>query len=455
MTTEKVCIVGAGPAGLAAAKALHTRGIPFDCFEVRSGIGGVWRYQPETEFCTVYESLHTNTSAGKMAFSDFSMPGHYPAYPNHRQVLEYLEQYADRFAFRRHIRLRTRVRRITPRNHGVFDVEVQDSSGCGSSEQYAAVIVACGHFGKPRWPRFRGKFDGALLHSAGYRTPDIARDKNVLVVGIGNSAADIACETSRVARRVLLSYRETAHVVPKFLFGRPTDTFNTAAVVYIPTWLQARIFQAAVRLANGDQAVFGLPRPAYPFGLKRPTIHDSLLGAIAGGQVQLRSEVRELAGAQVRFADGTTEPVDLILCATGFETELPFFNRETQDSYARFGSLYLNIVPEDLPNLFFLGFVEVYGPVFPVVEAQANWVAELLRGSFDLPSRASMDVAMQDWRRVVTARFESGNGGLPTVDLYRYLRLLQQEREIGPLVQKARALKWRFTRRRLQSAGAA
>ncbi|MCL1473370.1 NAD(P)-binding protein [Argonema antarcticum] len=87
MDVNKVCIIGAGSSGIATAKILHDRQIPFDCFEKGSGIGGNWRYNNDNAMSSAYKSLHINTSRYTMCYSDFPMPEDYPDFPHHSQVL--------------------------------------------------------------------------------------------------------------------------------------------------------------------------------------------------------------------------------------------------------------------------------------------------------------------------------------------------------------------------------
>ncbi|MFQ5351051.1 MAG: flavin-containing monooxygenase, partial [Thermoanaerobaculia bacterium] len=203
--TGKICVIGAGSSGLAAVKALGDAGLTFDCFEMGSGIGGNWRYDNDNGRSAAYDSLHIDTSKGRMAFADLPMPESYPHYPHHSQVLAYFEQYAELFGLTPKITFRTRVERVA-REDGGYRVETRDlERGETRSALYRAVLVCNGHHWQPKLLRFPGSFDGDSLHSRTYRSAESLRDGRVLIVGIGNSGADIACDAAPVARRTLLA----------------------------------------------------------------------------------------------------------------------------------------------------------------------------------------------------------------------------------------------------------
>jgi dimethylaniline monooxygenase (N-oxide forming) len=215
---ERVCVIGAGSSGIASCQVLHARGISFDCFEKGSHVGGNWRYMNDNGMSSAYRSLHINTSRDLMAYATYPMPDGYPDYPNHEQIATYFDSYVDHFGFRDRIRFNTEVTRVEPAGGG-WDVGLGD----GTTTRYDAVMVANGHHWDARWPEppFPGQFDGRQLHAHDYKTPEDIEGQNVLVLGIGNSATDIAVETSRVASMTYLAMRRGAYVIPKYLRAVP------------------------------------------------------------------------------------------------------------------------------------------------------------------------------------------------------------------------------------------
>src|SRR5437764_8312048 len=223
-----VCVIGAGSSGIAACRAVRARGIQFDCFEAGSAVGGTWRYGNDNGMASAYRSLHANSSRRGMQYAAYPMPDHYPSYPGHRLIAAYFDDFVDHFGFRGQIQFRTEVTRAEPGPGGCWDVTVRRrDGGAAHARRYGAVVVANGHHWDPRYPEpaipGAATFAGEQLHSRDYRAPEPFAGKRVLVVGIGNSACDIAADCGRVAARTVLAVRRGTHIVPKHLFGRPTD----------------------------------------------------------------------------------------------------------------------------------------------------------------------------------------------------------------------------------------
>src|SRR3954470_7825614 len=225
-STEKVCIIGAGSSGIVAAQVLDAGGIPFDCFEKGSQIGGNWRYENDNGMSSAYRSLHINTSRRVMAFKSLPMPDHYPDYPDHFQMAAYFDEFADHFGLREKISFRTEVVKAEPAD-GVWAVTTKGESGAEHTERCRAVLVPNGHHWDPRWPEpaFPGadEFEGEQLHAHHYREPDVLRGKRVLVLCRGNTATDIAVEASQITENTFLDVRRGTYILPKSLNGKPIN----------------------------------------------------------------------------------------------------------------------------------------------------------------------------------------------------------------------------------------
>jgi dimethylaniline monooxygenase (N-oxide forming) len=232
---ERVCVVGAGSSGIVAAQVLAARGIDFDCFEVGSQVGGNWRYGNDNGMSSAYQSLHINTSRRMMQYRSFPMPEHLPHYPSHWQIADYFDSFVDHFRLRDRITFRTEVVKVEPAAEGwTVTLRARDEHGDPTEPEtrgYSHVVVANGHHWDPRWPEpsFPGveTFPGEQLHAHYYRSPETFTGKRVLVLGIGNSASDIAVESSRVAERTYLSMRRGAHIIPSSSSGGPPTTSPT------------------------------------------------------------------------------------------------------------------------------------------------------------------------------------------------------------------------------------
>ncbi|MDQ3645129.1 MAG: NAD(P)-binding domain-containing protein, partial [Actinomycetota bacterium] len=249
----RVCVIGAGSSGIASCQVLHARGIPFVCFEKGSEVGGNWRYMNDNGMSSAYESLSINTSRRIMEYAALPMPDDFPDFPTHRQIAAYFDGYVDRFGFRDHIRFRTEVTDVARGADGGWDVTLDD----GSVANYEAVMVANGHHWDPRWPEppFPGEFSGEAIHSHHYKTPDGYEGRRVLVLGIGNSACDIAVETSRVSEQTFIAMRRGAWIIPKYFGSTPSDELAPDWVIRaLPFPVLRSVFMRKIKASNGHPA---------------------------------------------------------------------------------------------------------------------------------------------------------------------------------------------------------
>ena len=260
---------------------LGERGVSFDCFEKGSEVGGNWRYQNDNEMSSAYRSLHINTSRRQMSYACYPMPEDYPDYPDHFQIARYFDDFVDHFGFRDRIRFRTGVLSVEAAD-GEWEVTVEDDRGRRESARYGAVLIANGHHWDPRWPEppFPGsaEFLGEQMHAHHYREADVLRGKRVLVLGIGNSATDIAVESSRIADATFLAMRRGAYVIPKYLRGMPTDETGSEALSRLPLALQRRMFLSSFEDRDRRRRLLW-PAPARPQAARGPS--HGLLGAAA------------------------------------------------------------------------------------------------------------------------------------------------------------------------------
>ncbi len=264
---EKFCVVGAGTSGLAVAKNFLEAGVPFDCLEREDTLGGNWCYGKPAS--SVYRSTHLISSKRLTEYTDFPMPEHYPEYPSHRLVFEYLKDYADHFGLDEHIEYETAVQRITRVDSGGWLVEL----ACGEVRQYRGVVIANGHNWDPRYAEFPGEFAGAVLHSAEYKTPDVLAGKRVLVVGAGNSGCDIAVESAANAAQTFHSMRRGYHYLPKFYRGYPMDSVGEFMLrMRVPLWLRRVLARRVVNIVLGARA--DRPAEARPPAVRNAPDHQ-------------------------------------------------------------------------------------------------------------------------------------------------------------------------------------
>ena len=426
-------MIGAGSSGIAACQVLNAAEVEFDCFEKGSEVGGNWRYENDNELSSAYRSLHINTSRGLMAYKTYPMPDDYPDYPNHFQIARYFDDYVDHFALREKIRFRTEVTSVAPVD-GEWEVTVGDREGNRETRRYRAVLVANGHHWDPRWPEpaYQGQesFEGEQIHVHHYREPEVLRGKRVLVLGIGNSATDIAVESSRIAERTFLAMRRGAYVMPKYLNGKPTDEAASKVLTMMPLAVQRFVLNRMLGLTAGDMTAYGLPEPDHKLLEAHPTVSAELLSRLGHGDIAVRPNIERFAGGRtVRFADGSEEEIDLVVYCTGYKITFPFFDPDLVSAEDNRLALYRRVASVEHPGLYFIGLIQPLGAIMPLAEAQAEWVADLLSGRGTLPPPAEMKVEISAAEAKMKKRYVASKRHTIQVDFQPYLREIRRERK--------------------------
>ncbi|KAI9203631.1 uncharacterized protein BJ171DRAFT_509132 [Polychytrium aggregatum] len=350
----RIAIIGAGPAGLAAARTFSECSNPaFDIqvFERNTDVGGTWIYDPvpSPTASAMYANLHTNLTHDLMSFLDYPFPADTPEFPPHHLVLKYLRDFATHYNLRQFIRFHTNVvavrKSIVPGQEPAWEVVTVSGDGPARLEVFDAVVVCNGHYEKPRWPAIRGlaEYRGELLHTRDYRTPEQFERRSVLVVGGGSSGIDIAREVSAVASIAYLS----------------TDRPDAAG----------DLGETLKKLSTNIKA--------------RPEI-DHI----------------EPETGRVHFVDGsqTTESIDAIILATGYYFAFPFLDRSLQDSLRAcagqekglgVSNLYASLFHIPDPTLAFVGLPMQVEP-FPLFQLQTQWIAQVWQGKVRLPGEPQM-----------------------------------------------------------------
>jgi cation diffusion facilitator CzcD-associated flavoprotein CzcO len=362
----RVCVVGAGPAGLALARTFLAHGVPFDVYERHRDVGGLW--DQSNPGSPVYDSAHFISSRTQTHFHDFPMPEDYPDYPSHRQVLAYVRSFTDAYGLREYIRFDTGVTSAVPDGPG-WKVTLST----GEVRTYASLVCANGTNWHPVMPSFPGVFAGEMRHTRTYRSPDEFRGKRVLIIGAGNSGADIACDAARTAEKAFLSVRRGYHFIPKHIFGKPADVF-AAESPPMPRWLQQRVFGALLRLLNGDLRRLGLPRPDHRIFETHPILNTQVLHFLAHGDLQAMPDVERFSGRTVHFKDGRTEEIDLVLCATGYDWSIPYVPADQFRWKGHRPDLYLCMFSRENPRLYVMGFLETNNGAYRLFDDMADFI---------------------------------------------------------------------------------
>jgi dimethylaniline monooxygenase (N-oxide forming) len=427
--TPTAAVIGAGSSGIAAAKALHERGIDFDVYEKSDRVGGNWVFGNKNGMSAAYRFLHINTSRERMQYSDFPMPESYPDFPRHDQIAEYFDAYVDHFGFRDRILFENGVERAERLPDGTWEV----TSERGGTRRHDMLLVANGHHWDKRWPEpaFPGadEFEGIQMHAHDYVDNDFLKDKNVVVLGMGNSAMDIAVESSDVAASTYLAARRGAWIIPKYLFGRPLDTLATNPRV--PMTIGGRMLEKIVTLHVGKPEKFGLPKPDHRLGQAHPTISGRIHDRITHGKVTPKPNIARLHAHEVEFSDGTRAPADVVIYCTGYKITFPFFDETFISAPDNHIELYWRVFEPDIRNLAFVGLLQPLGATMPLAEAQGQWIAAYLKGEYHLPSPQSMREHIAKDMEAMRKRYVSSKRHTIQVDFDEYLYRLEGERREG------------------------
>ncbi|XP_049737204.1 flavin-containing monooxygenase 2 isoform X2 [Elephas maximus indicus] len=373
---KKVAVIGAGVSGLISLKCCVDEGLEPTCFERTEDIGGLWRFKENVEEgrASIYQSVITNTSKEMSCFSDFPMPEHFPNFLHNSKLLEYFRIVARKFDLLKYIQFQTTVLSVTKRqdfsSSGQWEI-VTKSNGKEQSAVFDAVMVCSGHHILPHIPlqSFPGieRFKGQYFHSRQYKHPEGFEGKRILVIGMGNSASDIAVELSKKAAQL-------QDLSVKSKWG------GTYSRVLEHSRVQRYL-------------------------MKEPVTNDDLPSRVLYGAIKVKSRVKELTETSAIFEDGTVEEdIDVIIFATGYTFSFPFL----EDSFVKVEnnmvSLYKYMFPPHLekPTLACMGLIQPLGSIFPTVELQARWVTRVFKGLCTLPSESTMraDIITRNEKRV-------------------------------------------------------
>lgn len=379
--TARVCVIGAGPSGITAGKNLLQAGLKnIVIYEKGDQVGGNWVYSPRLSHSSVFETTHIISSKRLSQYADYPMPTDYPDYPSHQQLLVYFQGYADHFGLTPYIRFNTEVKQAEKQPDDTWKITLGD----GSVETFDYLVIANGHHWNPRLPDYPGQFSGQFLHAHDFKSAAPFKDQRVLVIGGGNSACDIAVETSRISAFTAISMRRGYHIAPKFFMGKPMDVANIP-LARLPAWVREPVSQLVLRISVGDYADYGLERPKHGLLQQHATVNSELLYFIRHGKIHPRRDIQRFDGKQVTFVDGKSEEYDVVIAATGFSITFPFFDPNFIDYSQGDVPLYLHVFHPDHSSLFFIGLVQPLGCIWPLADVQSKLVANFIIGNYNPP----------------------------------------------------------------------
>jgi hypothetical protein len=371
--------VGAGPSGIVAAKHALEAGFDVTVFEASGALGGQW--QTSAAHSGVWPGMHTNTSRAMTAFSDFPASADSPLHPAAEQIQDYQHAYARAFGVTERIRFGTPVEALRPG----WSVD---------GEPFDAVVVASGRFRKPRLPPVVAEFRGELMHAFSYPGAAPLRDRATLVYGNGISGLEIASDLAPHAP-VVSAFRKPRYVIQKVVEGVSSDwqwytLFGALERRLLPAEEWSRRQRERIERAAGNPADFGAPAPSEDVRVAGLSLCQDYLAQVRDGSVVCRPAIASIRGRTVTFTDGSTATVDAIVCATGYDLDIPYLSEDVRRTLGPDLALYQRTFHPDLHGLGVVGQFLAQGPYFPLLELQARWIAAVWSGEVALPEDAAM-----------------------------------------------------------------
>ncbi|MFJ3307317.1 flavin-containing monooxygenase [Streptomyces sp. NPDC086549] len=422
------CVIGAGPAGLAVARALAERDLPYTHIERHTGLGGLWDI--DNPGSPMYESAHFISSRTLSGFGGYPMPDHFADYPPHRQILSYLTSFAEAYGLGERIEYGAGVQDVEKNADGTWTVTRAD----GRESVHRQVVMCTGAQWHPNIPELPGEFTGDIRHTVTYRSADELRGKRVLVVGAGNSGLDIACDAARAADHAVISMRRGYWFIPKHLFGRPVDTI-AAGGPHLPLWLQQKLFGALLRLLNGDPRRLGLQKPDHKLFETHPAINSMLLHHLQHRDITAKPGITRTDGRRVHFTDGTSDDFDVILLATGYVHKVPAAQRYFGDE--QHPDLYLSAFSREHEGLFGVGFVETNSGAYQLFDIQAQLIADFIHDT-----RHGLPTA-ERFAHMIRSDRPDLSGGLRFVESPRHTGYVHSEAIVKYFAKVAAGMGWR------------
>ncbi|MFI1188864.1 flavin-containing monooxygenase [Streptomyces californicus] len=347
-----VYVVGAGPGGLAAAAALRARGLRVVVLEKADRVGASWRGH--------YDRLHLHTTRRWSALPGLKMPRRFGRWVGRDDLVRYLEKYTEHHELE--VVTGVEVTRVDPAPDGSGDWQLTATGG--RVLRGRAVVVATGFNHTPRVPDWPGRdtYTGELLHAARYRNPAPYADRDVLVVGVGNTGAEIAADLAEGgAARVRIAVRTAPHIVRRSTAGWPAQATGIL-VRRLPAWLVDRAAAVLSRIAVPDLTAQGLPRPDSGLASRArqgaiPVQDVGLIDAVRSGRVTPVAAVASFDGDTVVLADGSRLTPDTVIAATGYDRALePLLGHlGVLDGRGR-PAVHGGRTPKAAPGLYFTGF---------------------------------------------------------------------------------------------------
>ncbi|VBB25470.1 unnamed protein product [Acanthocheilonema viteae] len=437
--TMRTCVIGTGISGLPAIKECRAAGLNVIAYERTGDIGGLWNYRPElTEGGTVMKSTVMNTSKEMSAYSDFPPPANFCNFMHHSKVLEYLKNYAKANNLYQYIQFNTTVQQVS-RVGNFWEVKTSN----GDKKLFDYIMICTGHHSIPHYPQIPGseKFKGRILHSHEYRDYRGFEEKDIFIVGIGNSALDIAAELSRVSKSVTVSTRRGSWIFNRVSQGGIPNDLKMMTRLYnylmdkLP-WSVVNDFMEHRLQLRIDHELYGL-RPNHRFLQQHPTINDDLPNLLCSGRIVITEDIELIHERSIEVKGGRQFPADVIIFATGYTFGFPFLHPEfiipIKDHEVE---LYKYVFPLKYHSLAVIGLIQPIGSILPISEMQSRWVAAIFNGQIKLPSHADMLADIKLKQAQIKRRYFKSMKHTFQVDYIKYMDEIAEQIGCRPTLMK-------------------
>ncbi|XP_064638632.1 flavin-containing monooxygenase 5-like isoform X2 [Lineus longissimus] len=335
-------------------------------------------------------------------------------------MAKYIKDYTEYFGIDKLIRFHTMLKSLERKGDSwrLTIATVNEDGSLGKEEVIDAkyVAIATGHHAKPSTPKFEGQdiFKGNITHSVKYKhaTTNGIMGKKVIVVGIGNSAVDVAVNAVEEGRcpKVYLSTRCGAWVAPNYIFGRPVDHYACRVLMKLPWQILNMVYETVLSLTLGHPNKWKL-NPKMKALQTQPTVSPTLVHHIQRGNIAVKSNIKEFKENSVVFTNGEEVQADDVILCTGYKIDLPYLEGDVRqhvlDNVTNTIRLFKNVFsPEIGSSLAFIGFVQpASGGILAMSEIQARWFVELCRGKIKLPSKKEMEENIDSELQEVSKRY--------------------------------------------------
>ena len=452
-TNKRICVIGAGASGIVCIKECLDAGFSVVCYEKVDYTGGLWRYHENDMdgIASVTRATIINSSKEMSAYSDFPPPKDLPNYCHNSQLVRYFDSYAEHHGVKKYIKfLHDVVSVVQTQDHvltGRWKVTVKNLADNSNIEEiFDGVCVCTGHHVKPMTPKFKGqeKFKGRILHTHSYKRPQGFDDKNVVVVGIGNSGGDASVELSAVAKQVYLSTRRGSWILFRVgPFGIPFDMMYLRRIVFgifdlVPYALSCATTERFLN-SRFDHKLYGL-EPEHHVWSQHPMVNDALPNRILSGTVIVKGDIQEFVEEGVIFeGESQVTPCDVVVMATGYEVSFPFLDKSIVDTTGNQVPLYKYMFQPNLihpETLAFIALAQPVGPLIPIAELQARWFCQIMLGNIKLPSKDHMIFDIKKKKDEMAKRYYAGPRHTMQVDWVPFMDEIASQFGARPKVWK-------------------